>query len=177
VVLEAGRVIVDGDPRLATRTLRDDFETTRRAEQDLEQKDDPDVQARVTAVRVLDADGAVVSELAPGSDIRVQVDVEAASTLRDWVLGIGIDTPSGQSLYGTNTQLLGERMPAFSGRRTFELQLRNVGLGAGQYQMHGALAVWSGPEIHRLPQAATFNVEADGRSVGLLGASPTLVSS
>jgi ABC-2 type transport system ATP-binding protein len=176
VVLEAGRVIVDGDPRLATRTLRDDFETTRRAEQDLEQKDDPALQAKVTAVRLLDAEGGVVSQIAPGADMRVQVDVEAEETLADWVLGIGIDTPSGMSLYGTNTQLLEERLPAFRGRRTFELRLRNVCLGAGQYQMHGAIAVWSGQEIHRLPQAVTFNVEADGRSVGLLGASPTLVS-
>jgi ABC-2 type transport system ATP-binding protein len=104
------------------------------------------------------------------------VDVEAATRLDDWVLGIGIDTPSGMSLYGTNTQLLGQRLPAVEGLRTFELTLRNVALGAGQYQVHGALAVWSGAEIHRLPQAATFTVEGDGRSVGLLGAAPALVS-
>lgn len=177
VVLESGRVVVDGDPRLATRTLRDDFEATRQAQQDVSQKDAPELQARVTAVRVLNNDGLKARSVSPGDDLRVQVDVEATTTLDDWVLGIGIDTPSGMSLYGTNTQLLDQRMPAFSGKRTFELNLRNVFLGAGQYQMHGALAVWSGPEIHRLPQAATFNVETDGRSVGLLGAAPDLVLS
>jgi ABC-2 type transport system ATP-binding protein len=178
VVLENGRVIVDGDPRLATRTLRDDFEATRQAEQQVEQEaaDEPAPQAKVIAVRVLDDAGSIVRQMSPGDDLRVQVDVETTTSLDDWVLGIGIDTPSGMSLYGTNTQLLGTRMPSFSGRRTFELRLRNVSLGAGQYQMHGALAVWSGPEIHRLPQAATFNVETDGRSVGLLGALPALVS-
>ena len=106
----------------------------------------------------------------------MQVDVEADEPLDDWVLGIGIDTPSGKSLFGTNTELLGEKLPAFRGQRTFEISLRNVSLGAGQYQVHGALAVWSGPEIHRLPQAATFNVVNDGRSVGLLGAVPQLRS-
>ncbi len=174
VVLEAGKVIVDGDPRLATRTLRDDFEATRLAQQDVTQQDTPELQARVTAVRVLNDDGLTARSVSPGDDLRVQVDVETATRLDDWVLGIGIDTPSGMSLYGTNTQLLDQRMPAFSGKRTFELRLRNVFLGAGQYQMHGALAVWSGQEIHRLPQAATFNVETDGRSVGLLGAEPQL---
>lgn len=176
VVLEAGRVVVDGDPRLATRTLRDDFEATRQEEQQGRQQAQPALGATVTAVRLLDRQGAPVSELEPGSDLLVQVDVETPAKLEDWVLGIGIDTPSGMSLYGTNTQLLGHRMPPVEGRRTFDLKLTNVALGAGQYQVHGALAVWSGPEIHRLTQAATFTVPGDGRSVGLLGAEPALVS-
>jgi ABC-2 type transport system ATP-binding protein len=176
VVLEAGRVVVDGDPRLATRTLRDDFEATRQVEQQEKQEAQPQLAATVTAVRLLDDDGVPVTQLPQGGDLRVQVDVQAATRLEDWVLGIGIDTPSGMSLYGTNTQLLGHRMPSVEGRRSFELLLRNVTLGAGQYQVHGALAVWSGPEMHRLPQAATFTVQGDGRSVGLLGACPTLVS-
>jgi ABC-2 type transport system ATP-binding protein len=176
VVLEAGRVVVDGDPRLATRTLRDDFETTRQVEQKEKHETQPDRAATVAAVRVLDDDGAPLTQLEPGGDLLVEVDVEARTRLEDWVLGIGIETPSGMSLYGTNTQLLGQRMPAVEGRRTFELRLRNLGLGAGQYQVTAALAVWAGPEIHRLPQAATFTVHGDGRSVGLLGAAPAFVS-
>ncbi|MCZ2838589.1 ABC transporter ATP-binding protein [Modestobacter sp. VKM Ac-2985] len=175
VVLESGHVIVDGDPRLATRTLRDDFEATRQAEQQVEQAAQQQVAAKVVAVRILDDNGVIVREMSSGDDLRVQVDVESPDTLDDWVLGIGLDTPSGQSLYGTNTRLLKTRLPSFSGRRTFEIRLRNVGLGAGQYQVHGALAIWHGAEIHRLPQAATFTVEGDGRSVGLVGAQPTLV--
>jgi len=175
IVLEHGRVVVDGDPRLATRTLRDDFEATRLAQQGEAPTEETPAHARVTGVRLLDADDIRAREISPGDDLRVQVDVETDRELDDWILGIGIDTPSGMSLYGTNTQLLGERLPAFRGKRTFEIGLRNVSLGAGQYQVHGAIAVWSGPEIHRLPQAATFNVVNDGRSVGLLGAVPRLV--
>jgi ABC-2 type transport system ATP-binding protein len=176
VVLESGRVVVDGDPRLATRTLRDDFEATRQVEQKVKQEKQPELAATVDAVRLLDKDGAPLTQLTPGADLRVQVDVKAATRLDDWVLGIGIETPSGMGLYGTNTQLLGQRLPPVEGLRTFELLLRNVVLGAGQYQVTGALAVWSGPDIHRLPQAATFTVYGDGRSVGLLGAEPALVS-
>jgi ABC-2 type transport system ATP-binding protein len=176
VVLENGRVVIDGDPRLAARTLRDDFESIRQAEQRVEQSGEPQRQATVAAVRVLDAHGAELAQIAPGDDVRIEVDVQAHSTLEDWILGIGIDTPSGQSVYGTNTQLMGIRLPPLTGRKTFEVQLRNVFLGAGQYHVHGALAVWSGPQIHRLPHGASFTVEADGRSVGFLGAEPTLVT-
>jgi ABC-2 type transport system ATP-binding protein len=176
VVLEGGRIVVDGDPRLAARTLRDDFETTRQAERQVEHRAEPRHQATVTAVRVLGPDGSVLKDIAPGDDLRLEVDVHASSTLEDWVLGIGIDTPAGQSLYGTNTQLMGTRMRPLTGTGTFEVRLRNVCLGPGQYQIHGALAVWSGPEIHRLTQAASFSVEGDGRSVGFLGAEPTFVS-
>jgi len=176
VVLENGRVVVDGDPSLAARTLREDFEAVRQAEQRTELAHEPQHQARVTAVRVLGTDGSPITQIVPGDDLRVQVDVEAGSTLDDWVLGIGIDTPSGQGLYGTNTQLMGTKLAPLTGRGTFEVQLRNVWLGGGQYQVHGALAVWAGPEIHRLPQAASFTVDADGRSVGFLGAEASLVT-
>ncbi len=177
VLLEGGRVIVDGDPRLATRTLRDDFEAAHQAQQAAKPDQAPEHAARVTAVRVLDVEGRPVRQMSPGADLRVQVDVQADAPLDDWVLGIGIDTPTGQNLYGTNTQLLDERMPVFTGKRTFELLLRNVCLGGGHYQVHGALAEWAGPTFHRLPQAASFNVEMDGRSIGMLGAAATLVRS
>jgi ABC-2 type transport system ATP-binding protein len=176
VVLESGKIVIDGDPRLAARTLREDFETMRQAEQQSEPDGRPKRQGTVTAVRVLGADGQKLAQMSPGEDLRIQVDVEANPTMGDWVLGIGIDTPSGQSIYGTNTQLMGIRLPTLTGRKTFEVHLRNVFLGAGQYQVHGALAVWSGPQIDRLTQGASFTVESDGRSVGFLGSEPTLVT-
>jgi ABC-2 type transport system ATP-binding protein len=185
VVLEAGHIIVDGDPALAARTLRQDFEVTRQAEQERERERErvqvdrpttPATHGTITAVRLLDDDGAALTEVAPGQDLRLQVDVEAPDRLEDWVLGIGIDTPSGQSLYGTNTQLLDQRLPTVEGRQTFEIRLRDVFLGAGQYQIHGALAVWGGKEIHRLAEGVSFSVVSDGRSVGFLGARPSLVT-
>jgi ABC-2 type transport system ATP-binding protein len=176
VVLEAGRVVVDGDPALATRTLRNDFEAVRLAEQEVSAAGHPSQQATITGVRVLNADGTPASEILSGDDVRIQIDVEAPSALEDWVLGIGLDTLSGQNVYGTNTQLLGTKLPALNGRGTYEIRLSNLFLGAGQYQVHGALAVWAGAEIHRLDQAATVSVKSDGRSVGLLGADPVLVT-
>jgi ABC-2 type transport system ATP-binding protein len=176
VVLENGQVVVDGDPALATRTLRNDFQTATQAERDAAQSAAAAPQGKVTAVRLLTADDTPLTEIAAGDEIRIQVDVEATSTMEDWVLGIGIDTASGQNVYGTNTQMLGTRLPALTGHGTYELRLRHVSPGAGDYTVHSAVALWSGPQIHHLPQAATFAVRGDGRSIGLLGAEPVLVA-
>lgn len=174
VVLEDGRVQLDGDPRDATRLLRRDFETVRQADRQASVDRDVQPDARVVSVRLLDLQGAQRDTLRPGEPVAVEVDVQADTPLSDWVLGIGIDTPSGQSLWGTNTQLLGQRLEPLHGRRTLRLDLGELHVGGGQYQLHGALAIWSGAEVHRLPEAFSFSVEADGRSIGPLGVAASL---
>jgi ABC-2 type transport system ATP-binding protein len=176
VVLENGSVVVDGDPSLATRTLRNDFQTASDAEREAAAVTAPPPEGKVTAVRLLTADDAPLTDIALGDELRVQVDVEATSSLEDWVLGIGIDTAAGQHVYGTNTQMLGVRLPALAGRGTYEFRLRHLSPGAGDFVVHSAVARWSGPEIHHLPHGAKLVVRGDGRSIGLLGAEPTFVA-
>jgi ABC-2 type transport system ATP-binding protein len=176
VVLENGSVVVDGDPTLATRTLRNDFQTATDAEREAAAGATAPPEGKVTAVRLLTADDAPLTDIALGDELRVQVDVEATSTLEDWVLGIGIDTAAGQHVYGTNTQMLGVRLPDLAGRGTYEFRLRHLSPGAGDFVVHSAVARWSGPEIHHLPHGARLVVHGDGRSIGLLGAEPTFVA-
>jgi ABC-2 type transport system ATP-binding protein len=172
VVLEHGRVVLDGDPRDALRTLRADYEATRQEEQGRERQREggPASVATVESVRVLDRSGQVPDALRPGQDIVVEVTVRADVALSDWVLGIGIDTPLGQELFGTHTGLLKSPLPdlAAGEARTFSLLLPGLSLGEGQYFVHGAIARASGEEVHRLPQAASLSIEADGDAVGPL---------
>jgi ABC-2 type transport system ATP-binding protein len=166
VVLEHGNVVLDGTPRDATRLLRADFDvqaTTELESSGLGQS------ARVLSVQPLTADGRPVSRHAPGEDLVVRVTVEADGPLEDWVLGIGIDSPTGQPVFGTNTQLLGTPLETLTGRRTVDVLLSRVYLGEGQYFLHGALAQWDGPTFARLNQAATLDVEGAGRSIGPVG--------
>jgi ABC-2 type transport system ATP-binding protein len=176
VVLENGQVVVDGDPALATRTLRNDFQTASQAEREAAARASAPPEGKVTAVRLLTADDAPLTEMAAGDELRVQVDVEGTATLEDWILGIGIDTAAGQNVYGTNTEMLGIRLPALAGPGTYEFRLRHLNPGAGDFTVHSAVARWSGPQIHHLPGAATFAVHGDGRSIGVLGAEPTFVA-
>ena len=139
--------MVDGDPVLATRTLRDDFETASQAEREATARAAEPPPAKVKAVRLLTPDDAPVTEVAAAGDGRVQVDVEATSRQDDWILGIGIDTASGQNVYGTNTQMLDVRLPPLIGRSTYEFRLRHLNPGPGDYTVHSAVARWSGPRI------------------------------
>ncbi|HEY0188609.1 MAG TPA: ABC transporter ATP-binding protein [Cellulomonas sp.] len=194
IVLESGRIRADGEPREALRVLRDDFEEARQAditraqeraeaaaaaaaeavaagdgsEEPVEVPGVPAVapppRARIVGVTATTPEGA--GEMRPGEDVVVRVRVQADQPLEDWVLGFGIDTPLGQSVFGTNTRLLDLRLPRVVGPATFEFRLPALALGEGSYTVHGAIAAKSGLEIHRLVEGARLVVVADGRTVG-----------
>jgi ABC-2 type transport system ATP-binding protein len=168
VVLEHGNVVVDGTPREATRVLRADFDEQATAERVAKGEG---TGARVVAVELMTPDGRPVLHPAPDEDLVVRVSVDADEPLDNWVLGIGIDSPSGQQIFGTNTQLLGLRMDRLVGRRQVDVRLSGLRLGEGQYHVHGALAEWDGPAFTVLRQAARLDVEGDGRAVGPVGVS------
>jgi ABC-2 type transport system ATP-binding protein len=176
VVLEQGRMVVDGDPREATRFLRADFDAMRQ-EQQAQSQASQEIDARVLGVELVDADGGSVTEIRSGESLRVRVSVQASEPLEDAVVGIGVDTPSGQNLYGTNTQYLGTPLPPLHGTHVVEFGLEDLYLGGGQYHVHGSLGVWSGPELHRLPGAASLNVPSDGHAIGVLGARAHVLAS
>jgi ABC-2 type transport system ATP-binding protein len=166
VVLENGRVVVDGTAREATRVLRADFDeqaTTEMASHGL------GTSARVVAVEPRTRDGRPVLRPDPGEDLVLRVTVEADEPLEDWVLGVGIDTPTGQHIFGTNTQLMGLHMEPLVGRRQIDVGLSGLRLGEGQYHVHGALAEWDGPAFTVLNQAARLEIEGRGWAVGPVG--------
>jgi ABC-2 type transport system ATP-binding protein len=172
VVLENGRVALDGHPRDATRLLRADFDAVRTAAQaQVQQEQHRD--AHVVSVQVLDEEG-VPTQVLPGSGrLRLRVVVEADTQLDDWVLGVGVDTPIGQNIYGTNSKLLGVPLEPLKGRRTFDVVLDDVRIGGGEYYIHAAIANEWGVEVHRMSEAASLHVPSDGRSIGVLGIAAT----
>jgi ABC-2 type transport system ATP-binding protein len=181
VLLERGQVQVDGHPREALRHLRADFEATRQEEREREREREPEPanrvpRAKVASVELRDAAGGTVTAIKPGGELVLEVRVEAEEELRNWMLGVGIDTPLGQIVYGTNTQLMNVPMPSFRGPRTFRMRLPSLWLGEGQYSVHGAIAETNGVEIDRLAEAATFTVESDGRSVGYVHTDPEILA-
>ncbi|UOY01218.1 Wzt carbohydrate-binding domain-containing protein [Blastococcus sp. PRF04-17] len=122
-------------------------------------------------MQVLDGEGRPVLTPVPEEDLVLRVTVEADERLEDWVLGIGIDTPTGQPIFGTNTQLLGIPLEPLQGRREVDVRLSGLRLGEGQYHVHGALAEWGGPAFARLSQAARLEVDGNGQAVGPVGVS------
>jgi ABC-2 type transport system ATP-binding protein len=166
VVLEHGRVVVDGTAREATRVLRADFDE--QATETLATSGRGTV-ARILAVQPLDPAGRPVLQPDPEQDLVLRVTVEADERLDNWVLGIGIDTPTGQQVFGTNSQLLDISLEPLQGRRQVDVRLSGLRLGEGQYVVNAALAEWDGPAFSRLSQAARLEVEGKGRAIGPVG--------
>jgi ABC-2 type transport system ATP-binding protein len=178
VVLEHGRVELDGDPVDALRHLRADFEVTRQEDiiQQRQLATEEVAAARITGVTLRDSSGSLVSMIEPGADLVVDVDVAVDGSVDDPVLGIGIDSTVGQVIFGTNTKLMGIALPPLSGRSRHSFRLPAVWLGEGQYTMHAAIARDGGVELHRLPNAAPLTVQARGRAVGFLNIDAELLS-
>ncbi len=108
VVLENGRVQIDGAPVDALRHLRADFETMRQEDIAAQREASTEVvaAARVTGVTVTDTAGSIVDTITPGTGLLVNVDVAVDGRVDDPVIGMGIDSPLGQVVYGTNTKLM-----------------------------------------------------------------------
>ena len=157
VVLEHGHVLADGPPRESLRVLRAEIEAVRAEEREHEREREVQAEQRPVAtigdVRLLDPAGRPVTSLRPGGDLVLQVEVHAPDGLDDWILGVGIDTPLGQPVYGTNTKLMGVDLPPLRGSQRFSVTLPSLWLGEGQYSVHGALARTSGVEIDRRADA------------------------
>jgi ABC-2 type transport system ATP-binding protein len=178
IVLEHGNMRVDGEPRDALRFLRADFEVTMQEDRQRERQSElshATSEAQVVSVMLCDRDGQPLTALTPGDPMTVHITVRTSSRLDNWILGFGIETALGTSVYGTNTRMLNIAMPSFSGERAFQIELPQVWLGEGSYTVHGAIAEQSGAEIDRIKEAASFTVEADGRGLGTLYVTPEVV--
>ena len=172
VVLERGVVRADAAPREALRVLRDEFESSRRKDVERAQDEgDPEAvpRAHINSIQIFH-DGGVTDRprIRPGDGLDIEVEVEASELLEGWHLGVGIDTPLGAAIFGTNTELLGVRLEPLLGIGRFRFSLGEVHLGEGAYTLHASLSIGSGQEVFRLPLAAPFAVESDGRTRGSL---------
>ena len=179
IVLEHGRVLADGAPVDALRALRSEFEHTRQLEIDRQQSTAGTTTAappvRIESVEALGPDGSPLAALTPGDDVVLRLTARSERPVENPILGIGIETSLGLSVYGTNTKLLGQPVETLVGTRSYTFRLRGLHLGEGSYTVHGAVAQQSGEELHRLPEAAQLTVLGDGRAIGFVSATTELV--
>lgn len=171
IVLESGAVVADGAPRDALRTLRADWEASRRQEE-LERD-------RVRAAEAPKATFTGVSlhrphgedgPLETGDSLVVAVDTATDGAIDAAVMGVSLTTPMGSVLYSTTTELLGAEPIHLRGTQRFVFDLGPLALAGGEYVVQTSLLTAQGQEIQVLPQAAQFSVRGAGRSTGPLAA-------
>lgn len=167
IVLEKGRVVFDGETSEGLQVLRESFEDRRHARQEkeaaaaAEANDEPAPQLiEITGARLrggtLEHGGIVVRS---GETLEFDVTVRTSRPVDDWNIGMGIDTPLGQRVFGTNTERIGTPLTAVDGEMTVTFTLPDLHLGGGNYAVHASSATFSQGETMRLPVAATFTVE------------------
>lgn len=170
VVLESGRVAADGLPRDALKILRADFEATRQEEITKSQLAEGAVRpaAQITGVALRSDDGETGHPTLPAvsSGLTIAMQVDATSRLTDWILGVGLTTPMGTTLYQTNTKLMAESLAPLIGTGRYEFHLSDLPLGEGDYSVQASIQLIDGTDVHLVPEAAQFSVRGDGSSLG-----------
>lgn len=160
VVLAKGHIVFDGDPEDAVSILRSGFATVPEAKKATEEDSE---RAKVTAVRVLDADGQPQTAFAPGASLVIEADVSASTPIDGWAVGLHIDNPLGQLIVGTTTgSLNADPVGPLDGTHTVRFTLADAAIGPGDYGVTIAVMGSRRQEIARASREAEFRVVGDG---------------
>jgi ABC-2 type transport system ATP-binding protein len=171
VLLNRGKVVLDGNPREAVSDFRDILEGRRleeRSAHSARTDAPPPPRARATSARAFARGREPGETLQRGDDLIVEVDFESTGRLDAWVCGIQIDNERAQVAFSTGSRRQGLTPSPLEGKRTLRLTLPDVALNGGKYFVNVSLMDPTGVHLHDLPQAASFNVVDDGRATGIL---------
>ncbi|WP_346233423.1 ABC transporter ATP-binding protein [Parafrigoribacterium mesophilum] len=168
IVLEAGKIVFDGESSPAIQALRKDFETIR---QNAEAADvSGELQESLIKGVVLKSlkDASPVDVIDSGQGLAVEITLAVPEATTDWVVGVGIETSIGQVVFGTNSERLGCERVSISGSTVFRFNLDPLPLGKGQYFVHASYGTLGQGEIMRVTQAAAFSVSEPSENVGVV---------
>lgn len=169
VVLSHGSLIFDGAPAEAIAVLRDGFETDR-VEPASEEELPNEVEIVATDL-VVDLHGSNEPASIRCRNITFSVEVHCDHAIEDLVVGMGIETPLGQVVFGTNTELLELPVEVEAGSTWVRFSIDDLRLNGGQYVLHASVGTRSRGELVRLHRAGRFTVESKSRNAGVVDAS------
>lgn len=174
--LRDGRIVVDGTPEEGIRALRRSFDVDRREREDAEDADSPShPRLRIGAVTVRGRDDAPTALLRAGDALRISVDVDLAERVPGWRLGLSIETPRGQYVFGTNSERQDLRLPEGPGASVVEVDVPEILLGAGQYVVRARAWSAEGDTLDLVAQGALFSVEVGSTtSTGVVDMAATM---
>lgn len=174
IVLEHGAVVFDGEPGEGIQVLREGFEESRLEIESSHVEIDGSAPATAISIEsaLLEFAGqGSGSRLGPNQELRLSVAIRTTDPVEGVIVGMGVETPLGQVVFGTNTELLNVTIPAFSDEAVVSFDISDLHLGDGQYLVHASVATRSHGEVARVPHAGNFYVRTDTRNVGVVDAS------
>jgi len=170
--LDGGRLVADG-PALETVARYRDGVAEREGRKRIAAADaappSPRIgsgRARVTAVRALDSAGAPSGRFRSGEPFALQMEVEAAEPLADFVFGFAVSTVSGVVVFGCNTAIDGFAAEEFAGSARVALAIPALDLAPGVYTVDAAVHARDETPYDYRRDLLRFEVTADRGTAG-----------
>lgn len=106
----------------------------------------------ITSVAFQDASGLATQVFHTGEAIRIVLGVKASAPVRDFVFGIGLFTPDGMLVYGTNTDIEEMESDRLEGEAQVTIDVDSLDLVEGTYKLDVAVHKGDGApyDYHRL---------------------------
>lgn len=171
VVLHHGKVVFDGDANGAVDALRDVLDDQEVSELPPGETSRP---IEVKRVELLNDEGQTIQEVRTGDPFTVRVHVDASQPMERWELGFSMDTPLGQMVMASNTEILGVTLEPISGPRHVDLRIADASFGPGDYFVNANVAGVSVSCSHGRMHAATLRVRTDNTTMGTVAADITV---
>lgn len=174
ILMHHGKVVFDGDINAAVDGLRDVLDDREVGEAPPKETVHP---IQVKRIELLADDGSAVKEIRTGDSFTVRVHVDTLRPIERWEIGFSMDTPLGQMVMASNTEVLGVTLEPITGRRQVDLRVANAGFGPGDYHVNANAAGVSEPSSHGLMRGATLRVRTDNSTMGTVAASISVSAS
>jgi ABC-2 type transport system ATP-binding protein len=175
ILLNAGEIDYDGDPREAVARFRDILEDRRVSSISDHTSGEQPREAVIHGAVARAVGRESQQDVILGDDLEIEIDFEFLRETDDWLVAIQIDNSLGQVVYGTTTRRMGLRLPAANGRRTAKFVLEDLRFGTGKYFVNVSLMEQSGRHIVDLAQACSFDAAGDDLAVGASYSRPEFV--
>lgn len=124
-------------------------------------------EAEILSVRMLSSTDEETYLIHTGDAVTVEIRARAQTSLTDFVFGVGITTPRGTEVWGTNTHLEGFEPGRFEGEAVVRLSLPELRLAPGEYLLDVAVHAEDGAPYDYRRRVAEFTVASRERGVGL----------
>ncbi|MGE0640099.1 MAG: ABC transporter ATP-binding protein [Thermoanaerobaculia bacterium] len=124
-------------------------------------------EARISAVRMLDASGAERYHFESGDDVTLEIDCAIPEPLDDLVFGVGIFSPRGVEVWGTNTDIDGFESAGSTASGSARLVCPALRLAPGEYLVDVALHAADGAPYDYRRKLLSFSVTSSAGGVGV----------
>ena len=121
----------------------------------------------IEGVRLVDAAGVERYHFASGESVEFEIRCRARLAVTDFVFGVGLFTPRGVEVFGTNTDLDGHACERLDGEATARLVCPALRLAPGEYLVDVAVHARDGEPYDYRRKLLAFTVTSTGGGAGV----------